>query len=644
MILAIFSVGLFFCICIAVYVLLLRMMSGSGRSYLYMYSLISGMIYFGSNILSSFGAFTRMGVNCFYCLILILLIAANALIGKDICLERAESQDDDKFIYLIYGIALLILLLSILRGILYPPENNDSITYHLVRAFYYYKIGKVTNVPSTYVIMNYSGPANAILAAHWFILTGGSEFGLNLIQMPSMIVVGVAVYQIGIELEVLKKYAVLAGGIAFSLPLVILQAATTQNDLLAAGHAVCAVCFFIRSYKKMDLLDMICLGINGGGVFLSKIASASVILPFFIVYIVYGSKYKKIQTIKRYFIALTAALSVTFSFWLRNFVDLRGDFLALGPSRYMDKDGAYHLVDHIGKVIIYLGYCCCGYIAKLNGLILVFLRKVYHFIGATEYGKWDAFYSVPRQPCHDFFPYGISLWIALVGLFVVIFGKKRRVHRAYAVLTSISLILGILIMPGTGFIPSVTRYLLGNVIICIPLIAIMLDSVSRSDRVKDKSVKGSLIFIGISVMILNGVMCNFYDIGSPLKDVTKTSYEEKRDALAPRSLSWVNIDEEIKKIIDEEQCKVIGICEVKLTHIYTFLHKLTDDDYDVRSIYGEFGDTYIDEDLIPDIIIWVDEYSVPDMYKIYRGQRYGLIYASGDVLLNGCQAMVYIRR
>lgn len=146
----------------------------------------------------------------------------------------------------------------------------------------------------------------------------------------------------------------------------------------------------------------------------------------------------------------------------------------------------------------------------------------------------------------------------------------------------------------------------------------------------------------IAVMSLNGVLCNFYDYTSPLKDFWKTTYEEKRDFLTPRSLSWSLISSDVKELIDAYGGKKIGICEVKLTHIYSMLHELTDRQYDVRSIYGEYGMSYLDESFVPDVIVWVNDYGKYEDLLTYQGEQYRTVYVTGAVLtLNGCQAVLY---
>lgn len=631
-----------FLVFLIIYFFFIRFSSGYGDAFLYSFSVISGIIYLAANILSAFRMYNRKGLFIFWLCLLIFGLSAHGYAGKNKMDFKKPVLPGDGYIRLIYGIAGAVLVLCVIRASVYPPENNDSVVYHLVRAFYYFKQSEVSNIPSAYIMMNYSGPANAILLSHLFILTGGKEYFINLIQFPSMVAIGVGVRNICRELGASERSSTLSGGVAMMLPLVILQAATTQNDLLAAGYVVCAVYFMIKTFRKKNVLDMICLGLCGGAAALSKIASLSVVLPFLVLYLIYGILRDRLPALKKYFFSAVAVFSVTFSFWIRNAMDLRGDFLALGPSLYMNREVKYHLVDYIGKILIYLAYCCCGYIGKINHYILDAGRNLYHLIGAEEYGIWDPYYQVVLPPIHDYFPYGLSFCIALLCMAVVLISKRfRKVYKLYTVLALLSLFIGGVIMPGTDFIQSVTRYMMGNIIICVPCIAFVVDALHSQGGFS--GIFKKILMVGsIAVMSLNGVLCNFYDYTSPLKDFWKTTYEEKRDFLTPRSLSWSLISSDVKELIDAYGGKKIGICEVKLTHIYSMLHELTDRQYDVRSIYGEYGMSYLDESFVPDVIVWVNDYGKYEDLLTYQGEQYRTVYVTGAVLtLNGCQAVLY---
>ncbi len=642
---------LFWSICFLIFLLFRKMNLGVTDSYIYTFTLCSGGVYFLSNVLSPINAFNGRALcgTYFGCLLLILImmrrcVHANRLDGNSGIIRWKEMDIMTK---LIVFIIFFSVFFSVVRAVVYPPMNNDSVVYHLPRAVYYYEMEAVSNVPSTYVIMNYSGPANAILLAHWFILSGGNELGVNLIQFPAMICVGCVIYRICSLLDIDFRYSVLAGGLAMSLPLTILQAATTQNDLLAASYALLVVYFFVKTLKSSSRIDMICMGIAGGAVFISKIASASVVLPFFLAYFSYGGyrifhEKKAKSLLFGYGWAFVSMLGITFSFWIRNFLDLNGDFLALGPSSYMNGAETFSFMDYVGKIWIYLIYSCCTRYSRISNVVLSKAREIYNFIGAKEYGNWD-YYRIVDRPNHDFYPYGVTLIACLLCLFYLSI-KGKSYFRIYAVLSVISLLLGYIIMPGNGFIQSVTRYTLGNVIVCVPTIAMVFNEFgNHGSKVKNASVC-VVSWMFVFLMLYNVVVCNYLDTASPIEHAFDSSYEEKRDLLEPRYKSWININDDVKKVIDQNGCKNIGICEVKLSHIYTFMQKYMGEDYDIRSIYGTYGETYLDDTFVPDVIVVVDESIEHDSTYQYKNVEYILDYSSGAVLDNDAEAFVYIRR
>lgn len=612
--------------------------------YTYFYITLSGFLYLSANVLSIFSAYCRAWILLLYVGVGIGLVCKIKKNGKAFGLVEIRNvlvtEVNDRLILVVYISFVVLLFFSILRALLYPPINNDSLGYHLIRAFYYYKNHKVSNIPSVYVVMNYSGPANAILISHWYILTSANEHGVNLIQLPAMITVFFAVKLICLECGCSERASSLTGLLAASLPLVILQSATTQNDLLSASYVLLAVYFMIKSFENISLENLLCLGIAGGCVALSKISSVACLIPFLLVYLVSIIKKYQKKTFIICFISLIGVLAVTSSFWIRNLVDLNGDFLALKPSAYMNGENEYCFVDYIGKVIIYLGYCCCGYIKQINNRVLYATRYIYNYIGAREYGNWS-YYFVTDLPNHDFFPYGIVLVVSLCCIILILLQYRRYNKKKvlYSLLALGSLILSLLVMPGENFVQSVTRYMMGAVILCIPCSTLVIEqglSVLSSKRVNMLIVMGCFI-----IATVNGYVCNAYDTAAPLKNCMESSYNDKRDRLVPKSMSWSMISSQIKEIIDSDNITKIGIYESNITSMYSMVRELCDEKYIVKSVYGTYCEEYIDENFNPEVIIWVGDAEKKPLHLSFNNRIYEVYMVIDFKLLNNNQAVLY---
>ncbi len=597
------------------------------KAYVYVFVLASAYIFCSANLLSVFRLYNEIGV--FVTLILSLGFISYILMKNSHKQISHTSFFSDKIANIFLVFFLLFSVLTIVRALSFPPENNDSLTYSLPRAFYYYKLGKVTNIPSNYIIFNYSGPANSIFVSYWFILSG-EEVGANLIQFPSLVIVFFVTYLISLELECKRQTAIVIAAIAGTLPLVLLQGATTQNDLLTASYAISAVYFMYSIYNRDSSLDALCLGICVGGVFLSKISSAAVLVPFGIVYLsVVLFKRKQISMI---LLNALGCIMVTCSFWYRNAIDNAGDFLALNASNYLNQGQSFSIVDHIGGIIISIGYCCSGYVGFFNRKWLNFLRIVYNKIGAKEYGRWEYYMIVPR-PNHDFYPYGIALVVGIVCLLLVLLKKKYSPKQKwYCVLSLVALMFSAAIMP-MFFAQSVTRYMMGAILLVIVPISIVMENI---DNKFFRSI--GCLFLG-GMILVNGVWTNFYDQASPLIEVLDTKYEEKRDTLTPRSMSWALVSKEVKEEIDLLGANRIGIWEEELTHIYSMLHELMPDEYDVRSVEGVYAQGY-KESFDPQVIL----YAGKDLEKsvFLENKEYRLYKEIEQTFINGCKAGIYI--
>ena len=142
-------------------------------------------------------------------------------------------------------IFFIIILPLLLLSIFIPPNNWDSMAYHLPRVEHWIQNKNIYPYPTNIIRQVLTSPLSEYMIANFQILTGKDAFS-NLVQFASFIFilfVGTLVFsllKIGMKGQLFLFLALL------SLPMMLFQATTTQTDLLAS--------FFFLSFILFGLL------------------------------------------------------------------------------------------------------------------------------------------------------------------------------------------------------------------------------------------------------------------------------------------------------------------------------------------------------------------------------------------------------
>lgn len=603
---------------------------------LFSYIIISSLILVAANVLSAVGTYNYLFVSFFWAAILVLIFVAIVHViyhshseRKKLYISVNNWRHCDK--YNIFALLALILanIVCIFRALSYPPENVDSLVYHLPRAFYYYKNG-IHNIPSEYVVMNYSAPASEIFLSHILVLTGGNDFLCNLMQTPAYFISIIAGYRICRIMRLSSRACVLCALVMGALPISILQGATTQNDLLCACYVLLAICECIEILERLDKLKMqaslchyISLGLCIGLAINTKITTGIVLMPFGIVFIMQHIKKKKL--ILPVVSVIIPMIVLNIPYWYRNFTDLNGDFLALGPSTYMFEKQPIGIFNYIGRIIMALFFCCGGSNRCVNSVLLELGKSIYKAIGANEFNDWG-YYFIEGKANHNSQPYGVFFLIILISaIFVIILHKELK---WYAISSMAAIVLVFISIP---FKLSISRYVLPAVVVSVPLIGVAVNSV------KNRIIVYVLLCCSLLLVFYNVCYCSVNDVSQPLSIVD--DYEIQRHRMYS-DLSWEIMDHEIIKLLEDEKVFRIGIWEESLCGIYPMLYKLKN--FDVKSIYGSFANSSIDVNYKPEAILYIGKFNeLPDSI-LFQEKSYYLVYSGKELAFNQSQPGLYM--
>jgi len=142
------------------------------------------------------------------------------------------------------GVVVLVALgYALALGVATPPNDVDSLVYHLPRAVLWLQQGHVGYIPGATDERLDAAPPNAEIGLLFTLLLADGDRWFALVQFLALLALGSVVFalarRIGLELR-----AATFSALAFvSLPLVLLQAGTALNDIVVASFLAATVLF-----------------------------------------------------------------------------------------------------------------------------------------------------------------------------------------------------------------------------------------------------------------------------------------------------------------------------------------------------------------------------------------------------------------
>lgn len=128
----------------------------------------------------------------------------------------------------------IIFLLNALVAFFSPPNNLDSLSYHLPRIMHWAVNTSVHFYPTYIERQLFYNPGSEFCLFHIFLLTG-NDLWFNFLQWISFISCVISVSLIAKFLGASLRGQILAALFAATIPMAILQSTSTQNDLFASS-------------------------------------------------------------------------------------------------------------------------------------------------------------------------------------------------------------------------------------------------------------------------------------------------------------------------------------------------------------------------------------------------------------------------
>lgn len=210
----------------------------------------------------------------------------------------------------ILGTTLVIALLS-------PPNNWDSLTYHLTRVMFWIQNHSVAHFPTNNLRQIELAPWAEFAIVQLQMLTGGDR-AANIVQWFAfsgcIVAASAAAGLLGGNLRV----QLLAGFLAATTPMAILQATSTQNDLVVAFWLLCFIVFGLASSRegwRATLLMSCALGLG----VLTKATAYIFALPFLAGFFLRDLRRSAVSAAGKYLLLAAVVTALNFGHTFRNY-------------------------------------------------------------------------------------------------------------------------------------------------------------------------------------------------------------------------------------------------------------------------------------------------------------------------------------
>lgn len=155
--------------------------------------------------------------------------------------------------------AIFICIICFLIAIFTPPNNYDSMTYHMSRVGYWYQYGTLEHFfTNSYRQLSLSPGAEIMIL--WTVIISNSDILANCVQLICFWGILILIYAMARWLGFDQKSSLFAMLCATTIPILILESTNTQNDLVACFFIIACLYFLLKflNFKSHIYLFLSC--------------------------------------------------------------------------------------------------------------------------------------------------------------------------------------------------------------------------------------------------------------------------------------------------------------------------------------------------------------------------------------------------
>jgi 4-amino-4-deoxy-L-arabinose transferase-like glycosyltransferase len=220
-------------------------------------------------ILSVFSFISAVGYIIIQTFLALISWVLQLKLGKHVKPGEIEIKTDRQSLpvgylpkWILVGLFIVILITTIISLFLstyVPPNNWDSMAYHMSRVGYWLQHGSLHHYYTHKWTQN-ALPPNAEIIILWSVAFLKSDILANMVQWTAYCGIGLAIYLIAGILGHNQRTSLFASLVYLSLPMVVLQSSTTQNDLVVTLFALSFFYFLHSGLKQRNHKKLILSG------------------------------------------------------------------------------------------------------------------------------------------------------------------------------------------------------------------------------------------------------------------------------------------------------------------------------------------------------------------------------------------------
>lgn len=298
------------------------------------------LIFFSSELLSFFNAFSFYGILVFWSLISIVLLIHIFKNDYHLIFSYWKLINIVRFNKLFFRGLLALFVLLFIQGLIYPPNNWDSMTYHMGRIPHWIANSNIESYPTHIYRQIYQPPMAELWIAQICILSK-SDLLANAVQLIFLFGILSLTLLICREFDFSKRSRNISLIFIVTTPEILLQATSTQNDIVVSFYIIATTLFCIRSYKYNRIADFVFLSINSGLACYTKGTAYVFLLPILVLwgamYIVKLIKEGEIRFVWRFAIFPLIFLTINSGIYFRNY-KLTHDVMGKSEEKYFNEN------------------------------------------------------------------------------------------------------------------------------------------------------------------------------------------------------------------------------------------------------------------------------------------------------------------
>lgn len=287
-------------------------------------------VVFSTEVLSKFKSININSIVIFWGLILSLLLVVIFKLKKPQCnlniLDFLKGRSIFEYFlmfYILFATGFLLFLCFY-----FPPNNFDSMAYHMQRVLYWIQNSSIDHYPTPTLQQLYSNPLAEFIILQFQLLTNGDFFATS-IQWFSMIC---CVFGVGSIVKLLGggfKSQLFSAVLLISIPMGILQATTTQNDYVVSLFLVIFVYFTLKFIiVEKNKFNFIMLSLALALSILTKGTAYFCAIPFLLWLCVDLVKQYKLKSLTYLLTCGAIILFINAGHWSRNYELFKNPFYA----------------------------------------------------------------------------------------------------------------------------------------------------------------------------------------------------------------------------------------------------------------------------------------------------------------------------